>query len=200
MSEIIAQTHSVKKAARPGRPRSAEATATVLDAAYRLIVAKGLRGATIQAIADETGVSKMTIYKWWDNRLHLLIDAFLRKTNETLALAQTGSSVEIIYDHAARYVLELQGELGRVQLAVLAECLAETGNSSLFVARYLRIRRDLGIKVIKRGQENGEIAAARPAQALYDQIYGTIFYRSQFGLEGLDRDFVRSLVDETFAR
>ena len=181
-----------------GRPRSDAATTAVLAAAYRLCAAQGLRGATMQAIAAESGVSKMTIYKWWDSRLALLIDAFLCQTTASLPLSEAEAPVVAIHAHALRYVEALKGDLGRVQLAVLAECMAETGSSSLFVERYLSIRRTLGLSVIRRGQRDGSIRATRPAAALYDQIYGTIFYRFQFGLAGLDRAFVKSLVDSTF--
>jgi AcrR family transcriptional regulator len=186
--------------ARPrGRPRSEVAATAVLDAAYRLCAADGLRGATMQAIAAESGVSKMTIYKWWGARLPLLIDAFLRQTTVVLPLSATDAPVAAIGAHALRYVTALQGDLGRVQLAVLAECMAETGSSALFVERYLNIRRQLGVSVIRRGQRDGSIRATRSAAALYDQIYGTIFYRLQFRLPGLDKAFVRSLVESTFA-
>ena len=180
---------------RPGRPRSDAASAAVLDAAYRLSAELGLRGASMQAIATESGVSKMTIYKWWPSRLHLLIDAYLRQATVLLPLSQTAPPLEAIRAHVVRYVTALQGELGRVQIAVLAECLAEHGNSDLFVERYLRIRRDLGIVVIRRGQRDGSIVGHRSAEVLYDQIYGTIFYRCQFGLGGLNRAFVKALVD-----
>jgi AcrR family transcriptional regulator len=182
-----------------GRPRSEVAASAVLDAAYRLCAADGLRGATMQAIAAESGVSKMTIYKWWDARLPLLIDAFLRQTTVVLPLSVTDAPVAAIGAHALRYVAALQGDLGRVQLAVLAECMAETGSSALFVERYLSIRRQLGVSVIRRGQRDGSIRATRPAAALYDQIYGTIFYRFQFGLAGLDKAFVKSLVESALA-
>ena len=182
-----------------GRPRSEVASTAVLDAAYRLCAAEGLRGATMQAIAAESGVSKMTVYKWWNARLPLLIDAFLRQTTVVLPLSTTEPPAAAIEAHALRYVAALRGDLGRVQLAVLAECMAETGSSALFAERYLSIRRQLGVSVIRRGQRDGSIRATRPAAALYDQIYGTIFYRFQFGLAGLDKAFVRALVESTFA-
>jgi AcrR family transcriptional regulator len=180
---------------RPGRPRSDAATAAVLDAAYRLSAELGPRGASMQAVAAASGVSKMTIYKWWPSRLHVLIDAYLRQATLMLPLSETAPPLEAVRAHVVRYLDALQGDLGRVQLAVLAECLAETGNSELFVERYLRIRRDLGLVVIRRGQRDGSIVADRPAEVLYDQIYGTIFYRCQFGLKGLNRAFAKSLVD-----
>ena len=180
---------------RPGRPRSESATSAVLAAAYRLSAGLGLRGTSMQAIATESGVSKMTIYKWWPSRLHLLIDAYLRQATVLLPLSESLPPLAAIRAHAVRYVAALQGDLGRVQLAVLAECLAEHGNSELFVEHYLRIRRDLGVSVIRRGQRDGSITTGRSAEVLYDQIYGAIFYRCQFGLKGLNRTFATSLVD-----
>jgi AcrR family transcriptional regulator len=179
---------------RAGRPRSEAATTAVLDAAYRLSADLGLRGASMQAIASASGVSKMTVYKWWPSRLHLLIDAYLRQATLLLPMSEAAPPLEAIQAHALGYLAALQGDLGRVQLAVLAECMAEHGNAELFVERYLRRRRDLGVRVIRRGQRDGSITADRPAEALYDQIYGAIFYRCQFGLGGLHRAFVASLI------
>lgn len=182
-----------------GRPRSELATVAVLDAAYRLTAAQGLKGATMQAIALESGVSKMTIYKWWEGRLQLLIDAYLRQATLMLPIAGDVPADQAIREHALRYLDALQGDLGRVQLAVLGDCLTENGNSEEFVKRYLEVRRNLGVRVIRRGQLDGCIASNRSARALYDQIYGTIFYRFQFGLKGLNKDFVVGLVDASFA-
>jgi AcrR family transcriptional regulator len=179
---------------RPGRPRSEEAAVAVLDAAYRLGASLGLKGATLQAIVDETGVAKMTIYKWWGGRLQLLIDAYMREASAALPIPEDKPPVEAISMHAARYVKALQGDLGRFQLAVLAECLAETGSSTLFVERYLSLRRTRGVAVIQRGKDDGSITAVRSAEDLYDQIYGTIFYRFQFGLPGLTKKFAQQLV------
>lgn len=148
----------------------------------------------MQAIAAESGVSKMTIYKWWDSRLALLIDAYTRQATLTLPISETDPPLAAIRAHALRYVKALQGDLGRVQMAVLGECWAENGNADLFVERYLNNRRALGVRVIRRGQEDGSIRNDRPAEALYDQIYGTMFYRYQFGLAGLESGEVERLV------
>jgi len=53
--------------------------------------------------------------------------------------------------------------------------------------------------VIRRGQRNGTIASTRSPEALWDQIYGTIFYRFQFGLRGLNKAFVKEPVETTLA-
>jgi len=195
-SMVDAQAGDMGVAApRPrGRPRSEAAATAVLDAAYRLSASEGLRGATMQAIAAESGVSKMTIYKWWDSRLALLIDAYMRQATLMLPISQTDAPVAAICDHAVRYIEALQGPLGRVQMAVLGECWAENGNADLFVERYLSIRRALGVSTIARGKADGSVRSGLSAELLYDQIYGTIFYRYQFGLGGLETSEVNALV------
>lgn len=194
----MAAEREARPGARRGRPRSKAATAAVLDAAYDLVVREGLRGASIEAIAAASGVSKVTIYKRWEDRLALLTDAFLRQVGRQLPLAEGDDPVGAIRTHAARYVEELRGDLGKALRAVLAEGLAKTGDAAVFRERYLARRRALGARVIAAGQRSGAIRADRPALALYDQIYGTIFYRFLFGLPGLNGASVRALIDGTF--
>ena len=79
-------------------------------------------------------------------------------------------------------------------MAVLAECPAEPGDSRAFVDRYLSIRRALGLREIRRGQSDGNIAARAVNEQLYNPLYGTIFFRYQFHLPGLDEAFVDGLV------
>lgn len=103
-----------------------------------------------------------------------------------------------MHRHVVRYAAALKGDLGRVLLAVLAECLARRGDASDFASRYLAERRELGTRLIAQGQKTGAIRSTRPAEALYDQIFGAIFYRFLFGLGELDKPFLTALVDATF--
>lgn len=50
------------KAATPGRPKDLGKGAAVLDAAKRLFIAQGFDGTSMDQIAAEAGVSKLTVY------------------------------------------------------------------------------------------------------------------------------------------
>lgn len=50
-------------------------TESIEAAAVRVIAQKGLAGATMQAIAEEAGVAKGTLYLYYENRAHLLQNA-----------------------------------------------------------------------------------------------------------------------------
>ncbi len=182
------------KPSRRGRPRSTAAEAAILDAAYGLIVSKGLTAATMDAIARASKVSKMTVYKWWPSREALLIDAFLRHASLMLPLTEEGDPISTLQRHAAAYAEALKSEFGKVQLAVISECIAKTGSAQLFTERYLDIRRRTATAIIERGQREGSIMAGVAAGDLYDRIYGTLFYRFLFQFRPLSGDYAKKLV------
>jgi len=185
---------------RRGRPRSSETEQAILDSAYRIMASEGLAAASIDAVARDSGVSKMTIYKWWPSREALLIDAFLRQAASMLPLPDKGDALARLRKHASAYVAALNSDFGKVQLAVIAECIASTGSAAIFSERYLAIRREVAIGIIEAGQKDGSILAAEPAGDLYDRIYGTLFYQYVFGFRGLTRDYAEKLVNSVLTK
>lgn len=188
---------AAESAPRRGRPRSIETTNAILESAYTLMATTGLAATTIDAVARHSNVSKMTIYKWWPSREALLIDAFLHHAAQMLPLppVSAGTPATRARRHAAAYAEALQGEFGKVQLAVISECISKTGSAELFHARYLQFRRDALVEMIATGQRDGSILAAAPAEDLYDAIYGSLFYRYVFGIAPITPAYARNLVD-----
>ena len=182
-------------AARRGRPRSVETTNAILDSAYTLMATTGLSATSIDAVARHSNVSKMTIYKWWPSREALLIDAFLNQASRMLPISGTGQPATRLRRHAAAYAEALQGEFGRVQLAVISECISNTGSAEIFYERYLDHRRTALVELIAAGQQDGSIGADGAPADLYDAIYGSLFYRYIFGIKPISPAYARNLVD-----
>ena len=128
------------------------------------------------------GVSTRTIYTWWPTREALLIDAFLHRAAALLPLPAEGSGADRIRRHVAEYRAALDSDLGRVQLAVIAECIARSGSAAAFFERYLAQRRAALAGIIAEGQADGSIPSAAAPSAIYDALYGGLFYRHLFGL------------------
>ena len=185
---------------RRGRPRSTETTDAILQSAYALMATTGLAATSIDAVARHSNVSKMTIYKWWPTREALLIDAFLNRASVLLPLSGTGDPLARLRRHAAAYTEALLGEFGRVQLAVISECVSKTGSAELFYERYLTIRRSAALEIIFQGQQDGSIGATGAPGNLYDAIYGSLFYRYIFGIKPLSATYARQLVDAILKR
>ena len=197
MTMVKSEREETETAPRRGRPRSIETTNAILESAYALMAATGLATTTIDAVARHSSVSKMTIYKWWPSREALLIDAFLHHAAQMLPLppASSGTPAVRLRRHATAYAEALQGEFGKVQLAVVSECISKTGSAELFYARYLQFRRDALVDMIAAGQADGNIQADGLAQDLYDAIYGSLFYRYVFGIAPITPVYARNLVD-----
>jgi AcrR family transcriptional regulator len=182
-----------------GRPRSLKTTKAILESAYALMAEIGLAATTIDAIARHSGVSKMTIYKWWPSREFLLIDAFLNQASVMLPLSGDGDPAARVREHAGAYAEALQGQFGKVQLAVISECISSGGTAELFYERYLNFRRTATVEIIAAGQQSGSIGARGAPEDLYDAIYGSLFYRYLFGIKPLTPAYARALVDTTLA-
>ena len=180
---------------RRGRPRSQKTTTAVLESAYELMASQGLAAASIDAVARHSKVSKMTIYKWWPSREALLIDAFLNEASLILPLSSAGDAATRLRRHVVAYAEALVGEFGKVQLAVISECIANTGSAAIFCERYLKFRRDAIIAIIAAGQKEGSITAAGAPADLYDAIYGSLFYRSIFGIKPISPAYARNLLE-----
>lgn len=63
------------KPAGPGRPKDLAKRAAILDAAKRLFVLQGFDGVSMDQIAAEAGVSKLTVYSHFGDKDRLFADA-----------------------------------------------------------------------------------------------------------------------------
>jgi AcrR family transcriptional regulator len=60
---------------KPGRPRSDDAKRAILEAAFTLTHERGYENVTAQMIAEAAGAGKQTLYRWWDSKAAIVLDA-----------------------------------------------------------------------------------------------------------------------------
>jgi AcrR family transcriptional regulator len=75
---------------RPGG-RTARTTAAALDAAFRLLVAKGLQNFGIADVAAVSGIHETTLYRRWKTVNSLALDACLRSMSIAIPPPRRGS-------------------------------------------------------------------------------------------------------------
>jgi TetR/AcrR family transcriptional repressor of mexJK operon len=68
----------------PGRPKDLEKRAAILDAAKRLFPTRGYDGVSMDAIAMEAGVSKLTVYSHFKDKDALFAETVRAKCEEQL--------------------------------------------------------------------------------------------------------------------
>ena len=85
MSSSPAKDTQPVRSAGPGRPKDLGKRAAILEAAKRMFVSHGFEGVSMDQIAAEAGVSKLTVYSHFGDKETLFSAAISAKCEEQLA-------------------------------------------------------------------------------------------------------------------
>jgi AcrR family transcriptional regulator len=184
---------------RPGRQRSLAAQAAVLDATCRLMEHTCLRGVTTEAIAQLSGVSKATIYKWWPNKAQVALDAFLASMDRDVPTPDTGSALADFTAQLKSVVGFYTGPGGRAFCQFIAEGQSDPAFLALFRERFLQSRRQEARGMWRRGVARGEIRAGLDSEIVLDLIYGPVIFRLLAGHGPLDDREAEAIVATVFS-
>jgi AcrR family transcriptional regulator len=181
-----------------GRRRNAEVSAAVLRAAVELLdnPGVGLRGFTMQAVARRAGVSKATVYRWWPDKAHLVLDAYRSKSARDIGAPLKGDVRTDLAAHLGQIAYALS-ELNSAR-AVAAITLAAAEDSSfgaLYRDTLLRERRQALLDVLLAGRRRGHVRVAADLEVAVDAAYGAIHHRLLLTKKPIDGPFVTSLVN-----
>jgi AcrR family transcriptional regulator len=176
-----------------GRPRSEAARAAILAAAMRLLDSHSLRGLTIEAIARAAGVGKVTIYRWWPTKTHLVIDAFLELMTPATLMPEPGAGLADLTRHFAAVVAEYQGKFGRVVAEIIAEGCFDPDALDYFQRAMVAKRRAFAADIVDAAKRRGEVRADVGTELLIDLLYGPLYFRLLVGHGPLDARFARDL-------
>lgn len=111
-------------AAGPGRPKDLGKRAAILDAAKRLFTAQGYEGVSMDAIATEAGVSKLTVYSHFGDKDALFAEAVKSHCEQAMPAA-------LLEDRPAMPVRERLSEIASAFYAMIASPEAVAGHRML---------------------------------------------------------------------
>jgi AcrR family transcriptional regulator len=182
---------------RPGRPRSAEATAAILQAAAELLAEQGLLAMTVDAVAARAGASKATIYRWWGSKEALALDAFATgfEDRSMHVIDDTGSLVgDLRAILGARvHALAAPGVL-RLYSALLAHARADPAFAATYRARVYGPLQEGGHGLFVRAIARGEIGADTDVDAALDLLLGALTYRLFQGHAPVEPAFIDTII------
>jgi AcrR family transcriptional regulator len=160
-----------------------------LAATRRLFERSDLRSMTIEAISKEAGVGKATIYRWWANKIDLVMDACFEDLLAQSNFGTVGSPVCIIADQVARVVKAYSGTSGRMVAQLLAEAQYDRTVSQRFYEAYLSRRNCTLHSLLAQCGITDEVEQGMVAE----QIYSPIFFRLLLGHAPLDDAFAKGI-------
>jgi AcrR family transcriptional regulator len=146
-----------------------ERRARILDAAERCFVRAGFRGATMQDICKEAGVSPGALYTWFDSKEALVGGIVARNRDEVLAnfapMAQAADFVEGMAATFARCVLNQPREKSVLCLEVAAEATRNAAVADMMARFDESVSASLA-QILERAIAAGRIAPALPVRDL----------------------------------
>jgi AcrR family transcriptional regulator len=178
---------------RPGRPRSEAARRAILASAYRLVVTHGYPAVTMQMIADAAHAGKQTLYRWWDGKAAVVLDAIASHASTAIDAAtrraiDTGDLRRFLV--SVFRALETSGPLLR---HLMAEAQRDPAIRDALLHRLNEPRRDTLRRLLASRYPDG-----RTREAAVMAIYGAVWYRLLLD-EPLGPAFARDLA-ALFAR
>ncbi|WP_188280982.1 TetR/AcrR family transcriptional regulator [Streptomyces sp. CBMA29] len=181
--------------------RSEQARMAVLEAADDLLVEKGFAGVTIEGIAARAGVAKQTIYRRWNTKTDILLDAFLQDAAEAFAPADHGDLGADLRAHLGLLAGFLTAsDAGAVFRALLGHAQHDPEFGAVLRARCLDEQRRRDRLPLENAVGRGELPAGLDMTAEVDRLVGPIYHRVLVTGDPVDRDFTDRLVDDFLRR
>jgi AcrR family transcriptional regulator len=180
-----------------GRPRSERARKAVLEAAAELLLARGLAAVSMDAVAEQAGVSKATIYRWWPSKEALALDALYTDWADSEPVVRdTGTLRGDLLALLRPWARLAAGKpYARVVAALLTEAQTDPAFGEEYRRRVVEPRRELAKTVFLRAIERGEINPATKIDVALDLVYGPLYHRLLHGHAKLNDRFVQDVVD-----
>ncbi|MDF0489931.1 TetR/AcrR family transcriptional regulator [Sphingomonas sp. H39-1-10] len=162
---------------KAGRKRSESSRLAILQAAFALMEEVGFDRMSIEGVAARAGVGKTTIYRWWESRGVLAVEAFLTMVEPAIAFRETGSAKEDMIAQMQALAELYRGPTGRFVREMIGSSQSDPAMRSAFHDLFLAPRREAARAVFRRGQAAGEFRSDVDADAAIDALYSPIYYR-----------------------
>ncbi|NBM16708.1 TetR/AcrR family transcriptional regulator [Streptomyces sp. GC420] len=174
-----------------------------LRAARSLVAAKGFGGATVAAIARESGASVGSVYSYFENREHLLAEVFRSAADHELATvrAAVADAGPRATDRLGALIRTFAGRAlqGRTMAwSLLFEPVASAVDAERLV--YRRSYTELGEEIVRDGVADGAfvaqdaaLAASAVMGAVSEALVGRLHPRQPAGHTASDDDIVEGI-------
>jgi AcrR family transcriptional regulator len=181
-----------------GRPRSEETRTQILAATVRLLETRTIQSISIEAIAKEAGVGKATIYRWWDSKALVVIDAFIEHHIVKTPMPHNLPPGEAIAVHLVSLIREYAGWSGRIVAQIIAEGQADPAVLREFRERFHYGRRALIREMLEAWRSSTRIPVPPNIETLGELLYAPVYMRLLLGNGPLDDHFAQEHINYVY--
>ena len=200
MKKSLASVEGDKVAA--GRPRDAQTTRRILDAALELGLASGFDGLTVEGIAQRAAVGKTTIYRRWPDVWAVVVDAVLDEVTRIAPLS--GATARESFTVSMRLVAKsFRGHHGKILRPLIGRAQIDQTLRKTLADRWLLARRQLSREIVHRGIASGELREGLIPTSFLMALYGPLYHRLLLPYDGdsvrLPDSYIDALIETVFS-
>lgn len=180
-----------------GRPRSEKSMQAILDATNKMLLIHSVRDISIESVAKKAGVGKTTIYRWWPNKVALILDAISGPMSALPASVSGASPKDLLTKQIERFSRLCRGRGGKIIAEVYAESQGKSDTQALFFEKFMVQHEEILASILEQGKASGDFRASLDTTLAVDMIYGAFFYQLMSNPEPLNQDFTDKMVMES---
>jgi AcrR family transcriptional regulator len=180
---------------KPGRPRDPTIDGKVLDATRELLVDKGLEAATVQAIAERSGVHASAIYRRWSSRLDIVEEAVFPGPTR-VRVEPTGDLARDIRRFVRSYLAVFDAPAARSAIPGLLASYQSSGRSDV-PEKWVAVSARPQFAEILRRSGPGSVDPGVDPEDVFDVVLGAMLARALVPTVAERRRPVERLVELT---
>lgn len=182
-------------------PRIDRTRRAVRQAALAVLGVRGYAAFTMEAVAEEAGVSKSTLYRHWPTKLALIADALETLNEQPTPAAEAEGSA---HEQVRRLLRHLANAFADSTLSACIPALVEAAEHHDEVSRFLHDynsrRRSVLVETIRKGVASGELPSALDPELAALALIGPIVYRRLMTAMPMDAQQATSLAELVLGR
>ena len=144
-----------------------------LDVAMRLLTERGYANLNMDELAEEVGISKPTLYQYFNSKDELVAQALVRmfeKTEEKLSELSDKSPLEQI-EHFMRLLLKSRAEKRNMMAQIDMEIMRSIVKSYPYLIEHMQANRNKLSQIVIKAQEQGEIDPTIPPWIIVNAVF-----------------------------
>ncbi len=177
----------------PGRPRSEATRVAILDTASNLLETESYSRISIERIAAEAKVGKQSIYRWWDSKADVLLEAYTERALKRLPpLRHSSDAFRDLEALLRSFFANVRiPTVGKTIRSLIAEAQHDPEFRIKFHDVFVATRRQMIREALQAGVASRQFRPDLDVEITIDLIYGAFWHRLLSGNT--------DLIDDAFA-
>jgi AcrR family transcriptional regulator len=180
---------------RGGRPRDPSRDEVIRAALLRLLGEVGYGGLTMDALAEEAGVGKATIYRRWRTKQDLILDSISELGSVLTVPPDTGSLREDIRQFMHLLVETTRSPVGAVLRSLVSAMHHHPELRAAYRAGPLTVWRNAYAQMWARAEARGEVTPGLASSPMAETTSALIVQRWLLTDEPVDEEYADRVLD-----